>query len=330
MNIKDRLDIYQKNPPAFLSPFLSAKERQRLKGVNRHCGREYTSFPMFKDLSHYSRFNHSVGVSLLLSRFTTDPKIILSGLFHDIATPAFAHVIDFLLGDHLKQEATESKTEHFINNSPIIQTGLQNLGLSTKDVSNYHLYPLADNDSPRLSADRLEYTLSNTLNFGLGSKDDILKILNDLVILKSEDNLVERGFRTENTAYLRSELSLKCGEIYTMDEDRYGREYLAHVIKKAINNRVLSFDDLYTSEDRVIQKLMDNPSTKNSFISFTSLSKVTRCKEGNPFSYKINAKKRFIDPLIQNKGRASFVFPDLKKERDAFKSLSFDYYLKGN
>lgn len=138
---------------------------------------------MFKDLSHYSRFNHSVGVSLLLSRFTTDPKIILSGLFHDIATPAFAHVIDFLLGDHLKQEATESKTEHFINNSPIIQTELQNLGLSTKDVSNYHLYPLADNDSPRLSADRLEYTLSNTLNFGLGSKDDILKILNDLVIL---------------------------------------------------------------------------------------------------------------------------------------------------
>lgn len=115
-----------------------------------------------------------------------------------------------------------------------------------------------------------------------------------------------------------------------MDEDRYGREYLAHVIKKAINNRVLSFDDLYTSEDRVIQKLMDNPSTKNSFISFTSLSKVTRCKEGNPFSYKINAKKLFIDPLIQNKGRASFVFPDLKKERDAFKSLSFDYYLKGN
>ncbi len=196
MNLQDRADIYQKNAPTYLSEFLSTKERQRLKKVNRHCGREYTSFPMFKDLRHYPRFNHSLGVSLLLSRFTKEPKIILSGLFHDIATPAFAHVIDFLLGDHLKQEATEGRTETIIENSLSIQAGLEKLNLSTRDVSNYHLYPLADNDSPRLSADRLEYTLSNIINFGFGTVEDIKAIVNSLVILKNEEGIEERGFET--------------------------------------------------------------------------------------------------------------------------------------
>ena len=31
------------------------------------------------------------------------------------------------------------------------------------EVSDYHIYPIADNDTPRLSADRFEYTLSGGL-----------------------------------------------------------------------------------------------------------------------------------------------------------------------
>ena len=49
----------------------------------------------------------------------------LSGLFHDIATPTFAHVIDFLNDDAEKQTSTEEGTETIINNSEQIQNVLK-------------------------------------------------------------------------------------------------------------------------------------------------------------------------------------------------------------
>ena len=37
--------------------------------------------------------------------------------------------------------------------------------IKVEEVDNYHLYPIADNDTPKLSADRLEYTFANGLYF---------------------------------------------------------------------------------------------------------------------------------------------------------------------
>ena len=35
--------------------------------------------------------------------------------------------------------------------------------IKLEEVDDYHIYPVADNDTPKLSADRLEYSLSNAL-----------------------------------------------------------------------------------------------------------------------------------------------------------------------
>lgn len=321
------LSLYQPYPPSYIQPFLSAKERKRLKGVNRHCGMEYTSFPFFSSLGHYSRFVHSVGVSYLLSRFTKEPKVILSGLFHDISTPVFAHVIDFLLGDHRKQEATEEKTKERIEGSALIQENLRKRGLTTLDVFDYHRYSLADNASPMLSADRLEYTLSNSVNFGFASETEIRKILSNLVISLNEKGEQEICFRTPEPAERFASFSLKAGRIYSCDEDRYAREYLCHVLSYARKIYVLTRDDLYSTEEEVIGKRNADERTKKRFESFTSLSKVRRGRKGRPYSYLIPVKKRFIDPFVVGRGRVSSFSPARKKERDDFRSLSFDYYL---
>ena len=34
-------------------------------------------------------------------------------------------------------------------------------GIKVEEISDYHIYPIADNDTPKLSADRFEYTFSN-------------------------------------------------------------------------------------------------------------------------------------------------------------------------
>ena len=66
--------LYHEAVPSILSACMEAPCMRRLKGVGMNCGCEYTSFPRFAGLLPYSRFDHSVGVGLIVWHFTHDPK----------------------------------------------------------------------------------------------------------------------------------------------------------------------------------------------------------------------------------------------------------------
>ena len=87
MRNEDILSIYEKDIPVFLVESLLSPAMKRIEHVGMHCGMEYTSFPIYKDLAPYSRGFHSLGVALITYRFTKDRKQALAGLFHDIAPP---------------------------------------------------------------------------------------------------------------------------------------------------------------------------------------------------------------------------------------------------
>ena len=138
--------------PEELLAFAETAPMQRLLDVGMHCGCEYTACPLYVEKPAYSRYLHSLGAAAIVWHFTKDEAQSLSALFHDIATPVFAHVVDFLNGDHLAQESTEAPTHDILTNDAKLQAGLRALGLQTRDVDDYHRYPIADNDSPRLSS----------------------------------------------------------------------------------------------------------------------------------------------------------------------------------
>ena len=327
-NLDQVLKIYHHKIPSFLVPFFKSEELNRIDEVGMHCGMEYTSFPFYKDFDKYSRFEHSLGVALIVYHFTHDEKMTLAGLFHDIATPSFAHVIDFLKGDHDKQEATEERTSLLIKRDDVIQEELAKLHLKTSDVDDYHLYPIADNDSPRLSADRLEYTLHNLYNYKFASLEEIQELYDDLKVTLNEEGVEELAFQHQNIAKKFTLLTLKNSHIYVTDEDRYGMEYLARMLKRQIEKGILTEDDLYTTEKEVIIKLLSNKESKEDWLDFRSLSKIK--KEETPSSntsYKISSKKRFINPLIIDKGRISKLDKEVDNAIRSFLEESFDYYI---
>ena len=178
--------LYKQDYPAFIEPYLASKSMQRLKGVDMNCGLQFTSHTGFSSYGPYSRYEHSVGVACIIWRFTHDKKQTLAGLFHDISTRVFSHVIDFVKKDYLVQESTEDETRQIILQDSVIMNQLLCDGISVDEVSDYHLYPIADNDSPRLSSDRLEYTLGNLLNYRKHTIKEIEKYFNDLVVGISE------------------------------------------------------------------------------------------------------------------------------------------------
>lgn len=314
--------VYHHEIPGFLLDIARAPTMHRLTDVGMNCGCEYTSFPLFRGCRPSSRYEHSLGVGLIVWHFTGDMAQAAAGLLHDIATPVFSHVVDFLNGDHLKQEFTESRTETMIAQDEELQTVLHKYGLATEQVADYHRYPIADNDSPQLSADRLEYTLNHLAAFDLCTLKKIQGFYGDLIV--DGDEL---SFRTPRVAADFAHAALRTSRIYICDEDRYSMEYLAGILRVAIDTGVLTADDLYTTESRVIARLEAAAETAAAWRRFCSFTKMLRWETAKEGFLTVAAKKRYIDPLIVGKSRVSEVFPAIGWKIRSFLDTRFDYWL---
>ena len=321
-------NIYHPEIPDFLTEAADAPAMQRLQNVGMNCGCEYTNFPDFAHLAPYSRFDHSMGVALIVWHFTGDMAQAMSGLLHDIATPVFAHVVDFLHGDHMTQESTESATSAMIRADAHLCATLERRQLPFEAVEDYHRYPIADNDSPKLSADRLEYTLGNGVNFGFITREQAAAYYADLTVGTNEHGEPELVFRHADVARAFAETALQCSKIYISDADRYAMQILAELLRDAIAAEVLTEGDLWLDEPAAISKLRRSTLARE-WEAFCGLSKIIRADApGSEGRWRcIHAKRRSIDPYIYGTGRVSACFPEFSRALDAFRNFSPDYWL---
>lgn len=318
-------DIYVKQVPQFLLPYLESKSIQRLKDVDMNCGLQFTSHKGFSSYESYSRYEHSLGVACIIYHFTNNKAQALSGLFHDIATRSFAHVIDFVHRDYLKQETTEDETKLLIASDDIIMKKLQHDHIHIDDVCDYHRYPIADNDSPKLSADRLEYTLGSLLDYRMQEKKILQMYYDDLVVGINEYGEMELMFQSADIAYRFAKDALRCGMIFSQDFDRYAMEKLASIIRKAFQENILSEKDLYLPEKQVVNKIEDSI-LKDEWIAYTNLMDVKVSQDGD---IEVDSKKRYINPYICKHGRVSTCYEQFKTDVDQYLSIDYHYKMKG-
>lgn len=320
--------LYSVDFPDFIREISQTPAMLRLDDIGMNCGCEYTSFPLFDGLEKYSRYTHSVGVALIVWHFTHDVRQSTAGLLHDISSPAFAHVIDFMHGDYLTQESTENGTEKIIAESVEIQQCLKKYGMKTSEVADYHLYPIADNDTPRLSADRLEYTIGNIVNYRQASYEKAKELYDNLIVGINEENQQEIMFADKNKALEFAKLSLQCSKIYVSDEDRYSMQRLAELLKDCIQRGIMTEADLYLGESFVIEKLMSTEFSANEWRKFRAYSSIERI-DGSPDSRVIHAKKRHINPFVSGQGRVADIFPEYGDALREYLAESQNYAICG-
>lgn len=301
------LPVYHREIPPVLAVLAQTPPLLRLREVGMNCGCEYTRFPRFRKIGPYSRYDHSLGVGLIVWHFTGDAAQAAAGLLHDAATPVFAHVVDFLYGDHLHQTTTEARTEELIRRSPELLAALSALDLTVEQVADHHRYPIADNDTPRLSADRLEYTLGNLVNYGFLSLREAAAFYGDLAVDFNEDGAQELSFRTPETAAAFALAALQTSRVYVADEDRFSMQVLADLLRVALRRGVLTAEALIGTEPSVIRKLLDDPVCGPLWQRFCAYEHISSVPAKPPRGQwlQVPAKLRFIDPLAQGRGRVS-------------------------
>ena len=244
-NIIEYFDILEPNFPEWINDYINTKELLKQQYISVTCGTIYSD--LFESNFFFSSLDHSIAVALIIWHFTHDKKQTLSGLFHDIATPAFKHCVDFLNGDYINQESTEDLTSTIIKNSNEITKLLERDNIKLNEVDDYHIYPIADNDTPQLAADRLEYSLSNALfSYKLADINTIREIYNNINIQKNENGIDELGFKNEEIAMYFIKLTTKLSIKYREDKTRYSMQFIADILKELNKENLIKKEDLYS------------------------------------------------------------------------------------
>ncbi len=319
--------------PPFLDRYINLPVMQRLAGVGLLCGTDWTA--LYKNRFYYSRLDHSKGVALIVWHFTHDKAQTIAGLLHDISTPVFSHVSDFRKGDALTQTATEEPTARIIRGDAELGRLLAEDGLTAEQVEDYHIYPVADNEIPQLSADRLEYMFPSGMALdGSWTMEEISLCYNDLTILKNEDGVDELGFRTLEIAELYCEHFCMIGHILQLNENKLALHMLGQIMNMAEKAGVLSNEDFMTlSEKEVMEKLDRHTESADKlsryYRTFRTMTKIEHTKEALPeseyFCVNLKVKQRYINPLVGEK-RLSDVSEKARRIIDDFKTFSDTAY----
>ena len=296
-------------PPSFLSEYLHTPEMERLKGIGLFCGTDYSK--LYQHKYFYSRFHHSYAAALIVWNFTRSKRQCIAALLHDIATPVFSHSVDFMNGDSMTQTSTEANTRDMIAASKPIMRLLARDGIELSAVADYHIYPIADNETPRLSSDRLEYTLSTMLVWQkLWSMEDIRGIYQSLRVCENEDKEPELGFADLGAAEKFTEGACANGVAFQRNDNKLSLNMLGDILKLAIEMNVIGRNALYTlTEAQLIQRLAasEHARVRDIWHAYTQLSQVFGGDEKPAAGYvvHVNAKRRYINPLVYFNG--SFV-----------------------
>lgn len=154
---------------------LTSDAVQRLHGVLQHgiTGLIGITEPV-------SRFEHSLGVMLLVRRLGGSLEEQVAALLHDVSHTAFSHVIDYVVENLNQSYHDEIKAEYVAGTDlPAI---LEKHRLDWQRVIDEDRYSLLEQPAPALCADRIDYFLRDAHDLGLASLAECQAVLPHLVV----------------------------------------------------------------------------------------------------------------------------------------------------
>ncbi len=297
------LDYYknQLGPiPSFLIKYLQSPSLIRLKKIGYFCGMDYASKKVYNFREPISRYDHSLTVALLVYKLTRNKTQTIAGLFHDISTPCFAHVIDYMNKDYANQESTEMYTEDIILKDPYLQKCLKIDGIDPQEIIHFKDYTIVDNDRPKLCADRLDGIILTAIGWSKNiSLEDINNILKDVDIFLDEEGHEEIGFHHEEIAKKTYDINEEIDRLCHSKEDNYMMTLLGNIAQRGIENKLFTYEELFLLTEDEIMELLLNSKDKELLEKIKEFSYIR--KENIPNIKLPYIKKRNIQPLVQGK-----------------------------
>jgi HD superfamily phosphohydrolase len=292
MEIRDKVYGTKKITEPILLELISSPSVQRLKGVS-----QYGIPDRYYHRKNYSRYEHSVGVMLLLRRLGASVEEQVAGLLHDLSVLAFSHVTDWLFSDGKNGvESYHDKLHNeFVTNTEV-PTILEKHGFVLERILDEDNFSLLENNIPNICADRVDYALRD---FKYWPKPDALKIsLAGLINYNGEmifDNLKSASAFASNFLDLQT---LHWGGFEAVL--RYN--IFSKALKTAMDKEIIKEKDFYTDDEFILNKLENSKNEDiKERLTVLKTKKLVYPKENR--TENVYKKFRHVNPkvLVDNK-----------------------------
>lgn len=293
-----------------LIELINSKALKRLKGVGQNGAWDFhQSCP-----GRLSRYQHSIGVMLLLRKYNAPLEEQIAGLLHDISHTAFSHVADFVFDSHyLKHNYQDSKLAQAFKLQGVNKI-LKKYNIKPSYILNEKNFPLLERNLPDLCADRLDYTFQD--DFGkklttINPKD----FLKNLIVYKNQFVFASKDWAKKfGKFYLKLNQNVWCSPI---EASLY--KILAQAIKAALKKEIINKKDLFKTDKFVMKKLKESRDPK--ILENLEIIKNLKVKTvpKNQADFFTRSKPRVVDPYFLKNGklvRLTVVDKTYKKEID--------------
>ena len=297
----DKLQQYYGEIPDFMQDYLKIGIMIRLKKIGMLCGIDQASHNYKYSEFYTSRFDHSFGTAMTVWRLTHDKKLTLAALFHDISTPVFSHVIDFLNGDYVDQESTEEMTEAVLNSSQELKELLKNDRLTIIDLANFKDYSVVDLERPKMCADRL----NNVMTVGMGwlgelTLEEAKTLVDGIHLEKNEDNRDEIAFNSREIAKIYLDINDKVNERLARPDDGYLTNLLVEIVRRCIKRKYVAYAQLFTFTEEQMFEIIEyycvfDNILKEMYNTFKTIKEIPQeeCEH--------DRKLRLVNPLVNGR-----------------------------
>lgn len=305
-----------------LEELINCRPVERLKGVHQG-GAGY----LVNEKWNVTRYEHSLGVMLLIRKLGGSVEEQIAGLLHDVSHTAFSHVVDGVL-----ENEAEDYHEHIFERV-VLESEIPAI------LKRHHLdyesilfedsqWTLLEQPAPELCADRLDYTLRDMYRYGYISLDEAHSFLKNLIVVDGRIYIsdLQAAEWFVNTYYK------EVIDFFMEPLNIYANDSLAKVLKRSLEKEILHLGDLLAKDEEVLVKIRESGDQEVKRLLEKIDHKVTA--EENKLDYDIHfkGKIRLIDPsvLINSKLiRSSSLSDDVKNSgQNAYEKAMEGVYIK--
>jgi len=296
----------------------------RLKGIS-----QYGYIKPYHPEATTSRYDHSIGVFLLLRKFGLSRKEQLAGLLHDISHMVFSHSIDYALDRQTAEMQTHQDDSHeeYVRSISVSEL-IKKYKFSISDVVCYKDYQALELELPDLCADRIDYILRDAISFGVIKKNQAVDVLDGLM-LRDGIWIFKDIVKAKVFAYLFKK----------MNNDFYAASWTANMhitvgsyVGYALEKEYIEKADLYLTDEEVIKKINRNIDDAKLDGLWQMMNKPDFSLDRKNYDVLVKTKSRIVDPWFMYHGkqkRFSAVDESWKKAINK-ELLAKEYFIKYN
>ncbi|MFB6432097.1 HD domain-containing protein [Bacillus thuringiensis] len=285
---------------------ISSKSMQRLKGIHQ-AGASY----LMNEKWNVTRFDHSVGVMLLVKKLGGSVEEQIAGLLHDVSHTAFSHVIDYVF-DNEDESYHEEIFSSVVKNSEIPAI-LAKHGYNYEDILlDDSKWTLLERSAPELCADRVDYTLRDMHTYGYISLEEVHSFLEDVIAVEGKMVLQNIQIAEWFTETYYKEII----DFFMEPMNIYGNDMLAKTLKLALHKKVIHADDFLLEDDELILKLQQCSEPEVHALLSKVHPNVIVKEDRNDYNLYQKNKVRLIDPPLLREGEvvlSSVVSENIRK-----------------